>query len=146
MATNKKRHQLIVCWVYSSLFPQPKRVTPSWLRALFLQLKFTILQLNSTVQSHSVLLFGVRPSPDPSSAKALPSPGGIYFLLLISKDSLINWKSKNPPPEFWRRDTSSCILAALCVGRQRNVAGLCYGWMFLLYIVNRRKCWSFPVV
>ena len=69
----------------------------------------------------------------------------LWWLL---KDSLIKWIFKNPSSEIPETKTRwwSCILAALCVGRRRNVAGLCYGWMFLLYIVNRRECWSFPVV
>lgn len=28
----------------------------------------------------------------------------------------------------------------LCVGRRRNVAGVCEAGVFLLYVVNRRKC------
>ena len=68
--------------------------------------------------------------------------------VVIFKDLLIKSIFKNPSSEIpWRKTWWwSCILAALCVGRRRNVAGLCYGWMFLLYIVNRRECWSFPVV
>lgn len=42
--------------------------------------------------------------------------------------------------EICSPETSPWVLATLCVGRRRNVTGLCYGWIVLLYIVNRNNC------
>lgn len=37
-------------------------------------------------------------------------------------------------------ETSPWVLVTLCVGRRRNVSGLCYGRIDLLYIVSRHNC------
>lgn len=76
-------------------------------------------------------------------ASCISADGWLLFIWGISKNDNNPSLKKKQKPKRGKWDIA-VHPGPLCVGRRRNVAGVCGAWMFSLYVVNRRKCWCLP--